>query len=196
MMLRSEGAAEGGAAGRPEAKGVKDEKREAKEMADVKEKIRFLEEYRAHPEKYLPLADHAWRQFAKVDYGENRYDDPWYNIGWDAGLIEGNRPYFLECWATCGITMLTYFVSAEGIGEYGAPELLAMLEKAKLVKALDPSRPGTSVMKYEDGGGKEFFSVNIKAGDDEGTYVSGGTSYPFSALNRYNRNREKEARKK
>jgi len=83
-------------------------------MADVKDRIRFLEEYREHPEKYLPLSDHAWKQYEKVDRGEDGYDDPWYNLGWDAGLLEGNRPYFLECWATCGITMLTYQIPAEG----------------------------------------------------------------------------------
>ena len=161
-------------------------------MAAVSEKIRFLEEYRTHPEKYLPMTDHAWKQFEKVDYGENWYDDPWYNLGWDAGLAEGNRPYFLECWATCGITMLTYLISAEGIGEYGVPEMLAMLEKAKLVKILDPSEPRTDVRKYTDGSGKEFFSVNIVVGDEDGTYVIGGKMYPFRALNEYNRNREKE----
>lgn len=165
-------------------------------MATVNEKIGFLEEYRTQPEKYLPLTDHAWKQFEKVDYGEEWYDDPWYNLGWDAGLLEGNRPYFLECWATCGVTMLTYLVSADGIGEYGEKELLAMLEKAKLVKFQDPSRPRAEVRKYEDDEGREFFSVNIAAGDEEGTYASGGKMYSFAALNRYNRNREKEAGEK
>lgn len=162
-------------------------------MAGVEEKIRFLEEYREHPEKYLPLTDHAWKHFEKVDYGTDWRDDPWYNLGWDAGLLEGNRPYFMICWATCGITMVTYYVSTEGIGEYGVPELLAMLEKAKLVKVLDPSRPRTDILKFEDGSGKEFFSVNIVCGNEEGICAKGGTSYSFAALNRYNRNREKKA---
>ena len=88
-------------------------------MANVKDKVRFLEEYREHPEKYLPMSDYAWKQYEKVEYGEEWYDDPWYNLGWDAGLVEGNRPYFMICWAACGITMLTYYISAAGIGEYG-----------------------------------------------------------------------------
>ena len=163
-------------------------------MANVADRIRFLEEYREHPEKYLPLTDHAWKHFEKVDYGEEWYDDPWYNLGWDAGLLEEKRPYFLECWATCGITMLTYLVSAEGIGEYGVPELLAMLEKAKLVKVLDPSRPRTEVRKFTEGR-NEFFTINIVAGDEDGTYVSGGRMFPFEALNRYNRKREEAGRK-
>ena len=31
-------------------------------MADVKEKIRFLEEYREHPEKYLPMIKNELRR--------------------------------------------------------------------------------------------------------------------------------------
>lgn len=162
-------------------------------MAAVNEGIRFLEEYREHPEKYLPLTEQAWEHYEKVDYGEDPYDDPWYNIGWNAGLLEGNRPYFMILWATCGITMLTYHVSAEGIGEYGVPEMLAMLEKAGLVKIPDPSRPRTSVRVFPDDSGKEFFSVNICVGDEDGTYASGGKAYSFASLNRFNRDREKEA---
>lgn len=165
-------------------------------MADVSEKIRFLEECRAHPEKYLPMADHAWKQYEDVDYGENWYDDPWYNRGWDAGLLEGNRPYFMIGWATCGITMATYYVSSEGIAEHGAQELLDMLEKAKLVKVSDRSRPRTDIMKWKDGSGKEFFSVNIAIGDENGTYARGGPMYSLAELNRFNRKREKEAERK
>ena len=163
-------------------------------MAGTEEKIRFLKEIREHPEKYLPMTDHAWKQFAKVDYGENWYDDPWYNIGWDAGLAEGNRPYFLIGWATCGITILTYYLSTEGIREYGTAELLAMLVKAKLVRILDPERASTSVMVFTDASGNEFFSINIVLGDEEGTYVGGGKVFPFGPLNRFNRERQEEGK--
>ncbi len=156
-------------------------------MADVNEKIGFLEEYRMHPEKYLPLADHAWKQFEKVDYGEEWYDDPWYNLGWDAGLLEGKRPYFMLCWATCGITMLTYFVSVKGIEEDGEKELLKMLEEERLVKVLDPEHPRTTAVKVNDGHGNEFFSVNIVCGDEHGTYIKGGTIYAYRFLNAFNR---------
>jgi len=164
-------------------------------MATADEKIRFLEEYREHREQYLPLADHAWKQYAEVDYGENWYDDPWYNIGWDAGLVEGNRPYFMLCWATGGITMLTYYLSTTGIREYGEKELLAMLEKAGLLEILNPEEPHTQAMKFEDGSGSEFFSVNIKAGDEEGSYVNGWDMFSIKMLNRYNRKREGTGRK-
>ena len=160
-------------------------------MAKVTEKIALLKELREYPDKYLPMVDHAWRTFSEKDEGTKWYDDTEYNIGWDAGLLEGNRPYFLECWATNGITMLTYFVSTDGIGEATDEDLIKMLEKADLFRILDPSRPRAQVMKF-DSGGKEFFSVNITAGDENGTYVEGGSSYSFRYLNEFN---EKNSRK-
>ena len=155
-------------------------------MAKAEEKIRFLKEYRAHPEKYFPLIDHAWKCFAEKDTGENPWDDPEYNIGWNAGVIGGNRPFFLECWATCGITMLTYFVSVKGIEEYGETELLKMLEEERLVKVLDPEHPRTTAVKVNDDHGNEFFSVNIVCGDEHGTYIKGGTIYAYRFLNAFN----------
>lgn len=155
-------------------------------MAKAEEKIRFLKEYRAHPEKYFPLIDHAWKCFAEKDTGENPWDDPEYNIGWNAGVIGGNRPFFLECWATCGITMLTYFVSVKGIEEYGETELLKMLEEERLVKVLDPEHPRTTAVKVNDDHGNEFFSVNIVCGDEKGTYIKGGSIYAYKFLNAFN----------
>ena len=155
-------------------------------MAKAEEKIRFLKEYRAHPEKYFPLIDHVWKCFAEKDTGENPWDDPEYNIGWNAGMIGGNRPFFLECWATCGITMLTYFVSVKGIEEYRETELLKMLEEARLVKVLDPEHPRTTAVKVNDDHGNEFFSVNIVCGDEHGTYIKGGTIYAYKFLNAIN----------
>ena len=155
-------------------------------MAMVDEKIRFLKEYREHPEKYFPLIDHAWKCFVAKDTGEYPWDAPEYNIGWNVGVICGNRPFFLECWATWGITMLTYFVSVKGIEEYGEKELLKMLEEARLVKVLDMEHPRTTVMKVNDDHGNEFFSVNIVCGDEKGTYIKGGMIYSYKFLNEYN----------
>ena len=102
-------------------------------MADVYDKIRLLDLFRLNPEMFLPLVDHAWKVFPKVDPGKEWYDDKQVNIGWDTGLLEGNRPYFLEAWATCGITMLTYFVSTKEIEGASGKDLVKMLTGAKLV---------------------------------------------------------------
>ena len=154
-------------------------------MASVSEKLELLREIRDRPDRYLPIVDHTWKTFPDRDDGTEPYDDPEYNIGWDAGLLPKGRPYFLECWATCGLTMLTYFVSADGIEEADTDSLIRMLEDADLFKILDPSQPRTEVQRY-DAGGNEFFSVNIVAGDEEHAYVSGGSVFPFSYLNEFN----------
>jgi hypothetical protein len=86
--------------------------------------------------------------------------------------------------------MLTYYVSKSGIGEYGEKELLAMLENEGLLEVPNPAQARVQIMKFEDDSGNEFFSVNIKAGDEEGTYVNGGNMFPLRSLNSYNRARK------
>ena len=157
------------------------------EMANVKKKLAFLKEIREDPGRYLPITEKAWNIFPKKDCGTEWYDDPEYNIGWDAGLLEGNRPYFLECWATCGITMLTYFVSSAGMKRAGKKKLIRLLEDAGLLKILDPHNPRTSVMEFTEESGNSFYSVNIVAGDEEHIYTDGGCFFPYEPLNEFNR---------
>ena len=163
-------------------------------MADVHDEIKFLSLVRLNPDWFLPMVDHAWKVFPKEDLGTEWYDDKEVNIGWDAGLVKGNRPYFLECWASCGITMLTYFVSTEGMEDAGTEELLKLLTDAGLFRLLNPEKPGTSVMKFEDGSGRVFFSINVVVGDEEEVYIEGGKIYPFEPLNEYNRRINGEAK--
>ena len=155
-------------------------------MADVREKIELLQAIRQNTEVFLPVVDHAWKVFPKKDMGTEWYDDPVYNIGWDAGIIDGNRPYFLECWATSGITMLTYFVSTVGLENAAAKDLIKMLTDADLVQFKDPEHPRVSVMKFEDSRENEFFSINVTVGVEDETYATGGRIYPFAPLNDYN----------
>ncbi len=164
-------------------------------MADVMEKIEMLEKFRQHPEKYLPVSEHSLKVFPPKVMGTEWYDDPQYNIGWDTGLLEGNRPYFMECWATCGITILTYFISAAGMEDTETKDLLKLLTDAGLFRFRDPDNPRASVMKYEEGEGNSFFSVNITVGDEEETFLDGGTIYPFKELNAHNRKKNREAEK-
>ncbi len=164
-------------------------------MADVHEKIRMLEMFRLNPDRFLPVADQAWKVFpARVD-GTEWYDDPEYNLGWDTGLLEADRPYFMEAWASGGITMLTYFVSAKGIEDASEADLIRMLTEAGLFRLLDPEFPGTSVMEFKDGSGNEFFSVNVTVGMEDDVYAEGGTMYPYGPLNKYNSGKLKGAEK-
>jgi hypothetical protein len=156
-----------------------------RQMAKVTEKLELLRELREHPDRYLPIINHAWKVFPERDDGTEWYDDPEYNLGWDVGLLPGNRPYFLECWATCGITMLTYFVSVVGIEDAKDADLIQMLEDEGLFQILDPSDPRTEVQKYDVDGNK-FFSINVVVGDEDNTYVRGGKMFPFPYLNEFN----------
>ena len=160
-------------------------------MADVNDKIRFLDTLRNSQGKFLPIVDHAWKVFPKENTGTEWYDDPEYNLGWDAGLVDGNRPYFAECWATNGITMLTYFVSTRGIEDASTEDLVRMLTDAHLFRLLDPGNPRTAVMKFEDDTGNEFYSINVTAVVEDDLYVEGGACYPFGPLNEYNERKMK-----
>ena len=164
-------------------------------MADVNDKIRFLDTLRNSQGKFLPIVDHAWKVFPKENTGTEWYDDPEYNLGWDAGLVDGNRPYFAECWATNGITMLTYFVSAVGMEDAKTEDLIRLLTDARLFRLYDPEHPRTGVMKFEDKSGNLFFSVNITVGVEDETYLDGGIIYPFEPLNAHNRKKNRRTDK-
>lgn len=155
-------------------------------MTDVNHKIKMLSMFRLNPEKFLPVVDHAWKVFPDVDYGTEWYDDKEVNIGWNTGLLGADRPYFMEAWASNGVTMLTYFVSAEGIENATTGDLVKMLTDAHLFCLLDPENPRTSVMKFEDDHGNVFFSINVTAGTEDDLYVEGARTYPYGPLNEYN----------
>ncbi len=157
-------------------------------MENVNDKIRMLRMFQADPDRYLPVVDHAWKVFPDRDEEE-------VNIGWDTGLLGENRPYFMECWAICGITMLTYFISADGIGDATVEDLLGMLTGAGLFRLLDPKQPRTSARKFTDENGNVFFSVNVAVGDEEHTYLEGGPVFPLGPLNRYNGKKDGEEKK-
>jgi hypothetical protein len=133
--------------------------------------------------------------FPDKDMGTEWYDDPEYNLGWDTGLLDGNRPYFMECWATNGITMLTYFVSTKGIENASTEDLVKMLTEAGPFRFLnpDPDKPGASVMKFEDDHENVFFSINITVGIEDELFVEGGRMYPYAPLNEYNSKKKKES---
>ena len=153
-------------------------------MKDVQSKIRMLEKFRDHPDRYLPVVDQAWHVFPRsTDDGPDRE----VNIGWDTGLLEKNRPYFMECWATCGITILTYFIPTAGIGDASQEDLLGMLTGAGLFRLKEPENPSVSVVRITDGQGNEFFAVNVAVGDEEHTFLEGGPVWPYGPLNEYNR---------
>ena len=150
----------------------------------LKDQFDLLTDIRSNPDRYDPLVDHAgWHHERKTQSGD-------VNIGWNIGLLAENRPWFAECWARDGMTMLTYFISTRGIEESTPVQLQHMLEDAGIVRFTDPDRDNTpAVSRFKDGNGNEFFSVNILVGvEDEDAYITkdSGIIYRFRELNRFN----------
>lgn len=128
---------------------------------------------------WLPMIDSAYR----IVKNRNEYGDV--NIGWNAGLIGENRPFYAECWATDGITMLTVYFSTKGIEDYTDEQVDKLLVDAGYYTHREKSY-GVQAMKFTDGNGNEFFSANIAVGDEDDVFIDGATIYPFKILNEYN----------
>ena len=110
------------------------------------------------------------------------------NIGWNAGLIDGKRPFFCECWAD-GCTVITYFISTKGIEDYTVGQLEEMLSNADIISYNCQEHYEASAMTFTDHSGNEFYSVNMVVGDEEKTYTDGGMIFSFSYLNKFNQKR-------
>ncbi len=138
----------------------------------------LIRAYDEHPEKFLPMN--------KPDNEvppRNEYDET--NIGWYAGLLDENRPFFAECWAVDGMTVLTMFVSTLGI-ENETPE---ELEQRFLNRGYYRKREGTDrapAVRTFAADGNEFYSINVTVGvDDEPAVIEGATILSWNVYNRY-----------
>ena len=141
--------------------------------------LEMIKAYREHPEKYLPFVDRTGQTPKQNEYGE-------YNIGWNAGLLEENRPFFAECWAVDQITMLTIYVSAKGIDRESPKELVRRFEDIGYFRFKD-EKDGATVRTFHNADGDEFFSINIGVGvEDEPGRIEGAPIYPWKKLNEYN----------
>ena len=146
--------------------------------------IQFLKEYRKDPGDTLPLVDHQFRVFpARTEEGDR-------NLGWNCGMLEGGRPFFIEAWVTDGLTMLTAYISTKGIENYSDEEVDALLQGQGVYKTIEGAAPA-QVARYKDGSGNEFFTVNIIVGlpDKEETFIEGDNPiiYPINDINELNR---------
>ena len=152
------------------------------------EGLDLIKEYRAHRERYLPMRDHTEAVPQRDEYGD-------VNIGWNAGLLGPDRPYFVECWAAYGITMLTIFVSSKGIGGKTPDELTRWFLDTGYFSFADGGYQTAEIGRFTDSVGEEFFSVNIAAGvDGEAAKIRGARIFPWRILNDYNRANEEGAR--
>ncbi len=145
--------------------------------------IEILKKYKSGETNWLPLISSAYRIV------QSRDENGDVNIGWNAGLIDDNRPFYCECWATEGITMLTLYVSTEGIEDYDAVQLEKLFTDIGYYKPKEGNEVKNSkgLMKFTDNNNNEFFSFNVVVGiDDEPAQITGASIYPFSILNKFN----------
>ncbi len=149
----------------------------------MNESIELIREIRMNRDAWLPLIDHADQVFPPV----NEFEDK--NIGWYAGVIQDNRPFFVECWATEGITMLTIFFSVIGLENKTAGELSGIFESIGYYKVIGTERH-VALRTFTDSNNNEFYSLNITVGVEDETYIEGGTIYSFKLLNELNTENE------
>ncbi len=125
------------------------------------------------------MVDHADKVFPRrSEYGE-------VNLGWNAGEYERGRPFFAECWAEGGMTMLTIFVSAQGMEETTAEQLDEHFRRIGFYKAVSEDR-GMECLRFKDGAGNVFFSLNLLVGEEDDVCLKGAPILPYSELNALN----------
>ena len=162
----------------------KPEEEKEPEQEPEKEGIAFLEEYRAHSERYLPLARHQYGLYEEQNEKGER------NLFWNAGIIEENRPYFAWCREILNIPCLEVFVSAEGMERWDAEHLfIPKMIGRGLLEADNVRNIPPIVQRFTDRAGHEFYMIHIVLEEHKpGSNVRWiGKMVPFSELNRLNR---------
>ena len=147
--------------------------------------LEILKKYKSGETDWLPLIDLAFKIVPK----RNEFGDV--NIGWNAGLIDDNRPFYCECWATSGITMITLYVSTKGIEDYDAMQLEKLYTEIGYYKPKEgyevKDSEGDGLMVFTDKNNNDFFALSIVVGvGDEPARITGAIIYPFSILNEFN----------
>lgn len=141
----------------------------------------LIESYNANPGYYLPMKYPTKEIPSRNEYGE-------VNIGWYAGLIEENRPFFVECWAIDQMTNLTISVSAKEIEDKTAEEIDQWFQKVGYYSYRSGKRYPAHVDKMKKTDGNEFFIINLCVGiDDEPALIDGAPIIPWNVLNEYDK---------
>ena len=143
--------------------------------------LELIRSYRENPELYLPMLDRKKEVPARNEYGEH-------NIGWNAGLLEDNRPYFAECWAMDQITSLTIYVTTKGIEGKTAEEMDRWFQDIGYYSYRDKDHHTARLDTFKNPDGDEFYIITVTVGvDEEPALIDGAPIYPWSILNEYNR---------
>lgn len=95
------------------------------------------------------------------------------DIGWNEGFLSDGRPYRVECWAQDQITMLTFFLTTNGIENYSDSMLKQLLIKEGLIKEF-LTNAVVSAMPFTDASNNEMWSINIVVGNEEEVMIRDG----------------------
>ncbi len=87
------------------------------------------------------------------------------NIGYNEGVINKNRPYRLEVWASHNITNATIFISKKDLEDKTHRELKRLIECSGLIEIITDDIYITDV---EDSEGNIFYSINVPLEDKDG----------------------------
>ena len=143
--------------------------------------LEFIKEYRSHPERYLPMPDHTGETPPVNEYGE-------LNLGWNAGLLEENMPFFAEYWAVDHIGTLTFCFSKAGIENKPRKELVQMCIDTHLFRFTGEESNFVEICTFSDEQGNEFYSCNITVVTDEDPpFAEVAPLYRWKDLNSFNR---------
>ena len=153
--------------------------------AYTSEAIGFLKEYLAHPDRYLPICDKVWESFEDDDYKW-----PGRPVGWNAGVIDGNRPFFYYAEATDSLIAFVIFISAEGLNGWSRKELVPYLCKEGLLDTFGSEKEEVVPMTFviEGRNGNKFLSINFQ-GEGDLWPREGGYFLPFEDLIEFNKTR-------
>ena len=145
---------------------------------------------REHPERFLPMAE------VKEEIpGEINYDDGYreYNIGWNAGLLKGSRPYLAMCWAAEQITYLSLYVSAQGIEDITGEELDRMFVENGYYRYRNEEHCSPQLSACIDSQGNRFHLMTIAVGiGNDPALIGGAPVLAYSKLNEYIRETNKD----
>ena len=146
--------------------------------------LNFLREYLAHPDQYLPMCDQVWEIFDENDFPDRL-------VGWNAGVIDGNRPFFYYASATDKLVDYVIFISADGISDISNKALVPYLCKEGLLDTFGPQKEEAPLWTFriKSKSGKDFLSINV-AGEGDLHAKEGGYYLPFEALNKFNSTRD------
>ena len=158
-------------------------------MTEKKTGAEFLKEYLANEEKYLPMVQY-WKQQTKENPA------PKGDLGWNAGAINGNRPYYYVCWATEGITTLSIYMTTKGMENATDEEVDRLMQENGIYRRKVQAEHKAQIDRFPSGE-NEFFLITQTVGVEDETYITSDCAYifPFEALYEFNKLSFRERKK-